>query len=155
MRRVLIQEADFDTGAELAARARNAGAVASFIGIVRGESQGKTLAALWLEHYPGMTERVLDHLADAALARWPLGGLTLIHRVGRLSVGANIVLVAASSAHRSASLAATAYLIDQLKIAAPFWKAEEFADGSRQWVAARAADADAAAAWSKTLPDKT
>lgn len=148
MRRVVVQAADFDVAAELAALSPHAGGVASFTGIVRAESGGKPLAALRLEHYPGMTEKALARLADAALARWALSGCTIIHRIGRLAPGQNIVLVAAASRHRADALAATAYLIDRLKTDAPFWKAEEFADGSAEWVAARPGDEDAAAAWS-------
>jgi molybdopterin synthase catalytic subunit len=152
-RRIAVQEEDFDAGAELAALAGDgAGGVASFIGVVRGEAGGRKLAALRLEHYPGMTEAALARLADEALARWELTGVTLIHRVGRLLPGQNIVFVAAASAHRAEALAATAYLIDRLKTDAPFWKAEEFADGAARWVAARAEDEAAAAAWRKDLP---
>lgn len=153
MRRIAVQEEDFDTGAELAALAGDgAGGVASFIGVVRGEADGRKLAALRLEHYPGMTEAALARLADAAQARWRLAGVTIIHRVGRLLPGQNIVLVATASAHRAEALAATAYLIDRLKTDAPFWKAEEFADGTARWVAARPGDEAAAAAWGKDLP---
>ena len=148
MRRILIQEADFDATAEFSLLTAGAGGAASFIGVVRGESGGRPLAALRLEHYPGMTEKALERLADAAASRWELTGCTIIHRVGRLSPGQNIVLVATASRHRAAALAATAFLIDQLKIAAPFWKAEEFADGTMTWVAARDSDTDAARSWS-------
>jgi molybdopterin synthase catalytic subunit len=136
MRRVGVQEEDFDTAAELARLAGDGvGGVASFIGVVRGESGGHKLAALRLEHYPGMTETMLARLADAAMARWALTGCTIIHRVGRLLPGDNIVLTAAASRHRAEALAATAYLIDRLKTDAPFWKAEEFCAGGTAWVA--------------------
>lgn len=148
MRRIAVREEDFDATAELGRLSAGAGGVASFIGVVRGESSGRTLAAMRLEHYPGMTEKALERLADTAGARWPLTGCTIIHRIGRLTPGQNIVLVATASAHRAAALAATAYLIDQLKTAAPFWKSEEFADGGTEWVAAREADSAAAKAWS-------
>ena len=148
MRRISVQTADFDATAELAAVAAGAGGVASFIGVVRSEADGRALTALRLEHYPGMTEKALERLADTAAARWELTGCTIIHRVGRLTPGQNIVLVATASRHRAAALAATAFLIDQLKTNAPFWKAEEFAQGEVAWVAARASDDDAAAAWS-------
>ncbi|MCB5943771.1 molybdenum cofactor biosynthesis protein MoaE [Acidocella sp. KAb 2-4] len=148
--RIAVQEATFDVNAELAAlSATGVGGLASFIGVVRG---GNGLSALRLEHYPGMTERELARLADAACARWALRGCTIIHRVGRLELGAPIVLVATASAHRADALAATAFLIDQLKTGAPFWKSEEFADGSHRWVAARDADEAAAAAWRQDLP---
>ena len=89
---------------------------------------------MMLEHYPGMTERTLASIAAAAAERWPLLGCTLIHRVGRLTPGENIVLVAAASAHRQAALAATGFLIDWLKTRAPFWKKEIFLDGGEDWV---------------------
>jgi molybdopterin synthase catalytic subunit len=146
-RRIAVQEEVFDATAELGRLSAGAGGVASFIGVVRGESGGRALAALRLEHYPGMTETALERLADDAAARWPLTGCTIIHRVGRLQPGQTIVLVATASRHRAAALAATAFLIDQLKIAAPFWKAEEFAHGGSAWVEARPEDDVAASAW--------
>jgi molybdopterin synthase catalytic subunit len=154
MRRVFIQEADFDAGAELGLISAGAGGIASFIGVVRGEASGRNLAALRLEHYPGMTEKTLERLADAAIARWGLTGCTIIHRVGRLVPGQNIVLVATASPHRAAALEATGFLIDQLKTTAPFWKAEEFTDGGQAWVAARKSDIDAADVWDKDSRDK-
>jgi molybdopterin synthase catalytic subunit len=152
MRHISVQEADFDATAELGRLAAGAGGVASFIGVVRGEAGGRALAAMRLEHYPGMTEKALAALADAAAARWELSGCTIIHRIGRLRPGQNIVLVATASRHRAAALAATAFLIDQLKTGAPFWKAEEFADGTVAWVDARDSDTAAAAAWPEILP---
>jgi molybdopterin synthase catalytic subunit len=148
IRHIAVREEDFDATAELARLSDGAGGVASFIGVVRGESGGRALAAMRLEHYPGMTEKALERLADAAEARWQLTGCTIIHRTGRLTPGQNIVLVATASTHRAEALAATAYLIDQLKTAAPFWKAEEFCSGGTEWVAARDADAHAAKSWS-------
>ena len=148
MRRVSVQQEDFDATTELARLSAGAGGVASFIGVVRGEVGGRALAALRLEHYPGMTEKALAQLAETAAARWELTGCTIIHRTGRLTPGQNIVLVATASRHRAAALAATAFLIDRLKTDAPFWKAEEFADGTVQWVAARENDTEAAKAWS-------
>ncbi len=148
MRRVCVQEADFDATTELGRLSAEAGGVSSFIGVVRGQAAGRQLAALRLEHYPGMTEKALTQLADTAITRWALTGCTIIHRVGRLAPGQNIVLVATASQHRAAALAATAFLIDQLKTNAPFWKAEEFADGTVEWVAARESDNTAASGWS-------
>jgi molybdopterin synthase catalytic subunit len=148
MRRISIQEADFDATAELTSLSAGAGGVASFIGVVRGEAGGRVLKALRLEHYPGMTEKALERLADTAAARWQLTGCTIIHRTGRLLPRQNIVFVATASQHRAAALAATAFLIDQLKTSAPFWKAEEFADGAVAWVEARESDTDAAKSWS-------
>ena len=100
-----------------------------------------------LEHYPAMTGAVLEALAGEAAARWPLDGVTLIHRVGRLFPGDRIVFVGAASRHRAAALEACAFLIDRLKTDAPFWKKEEFADGRSAWVEARASDDDAARRW--------
>ncbi|MBU6426558.1 MAG: molybdenum cofactor biosynthesis protein MoaE, partial [Rhodospirillales bacterium] len=115
MRLVAVQEQDFDAGALLGRLSgAGTGGLASFIGIVRQAPDGG-LKALCLEHYPGMTEKALERLADEAEARWALTGCIIIHRVGRLEPGQNIVFTAAASAHRGNALAATAYLIDQLK----------------------------------------
>jgi molybdopterin synthase catalytic subunit len=145
---IRIQREDFDAGAEIAALARrsnNVGAVASFVGVVRG---GDGVTAMTLEHYPGMTEREIErHVADAH-GRWPLIGVTVVHRIGKLAAGDNIVLVAAASGHREAAFAATEFLVDYLKTRAPFWKVEERA-GSADWVAARAEDEDAARRWTR------
>jgi molybdopterin synthase catalytic subunit len=149
MRRILVQTTDFDTGAELAALEAlpGVGGIASFVGTVRGRTGEKTLTALTLEHYPGMTERALTGIAQQAEARWPLLGCIIIHRVGTLSPGARIVLAAAASAHRQAALEATGFLIDWLKTSAPFWKREDFTDHTTNWVEARDADHEAASRW--------
>jgi molybdopterin synthase catalytic subunit len=148
MRLVAVQEQDFDSGALLAKLGQEGtGGIASFTGLVRQAADGG-LRALRLEHYPGMTEKALERLADEARARWALTGCIVIHRVGRLEPGQNIVFVATASAHRADALAATAYLIDQLKTRAPFWKAEETTAGETRWVEAKCADDEAAAAWS-------
>jgi molybdopterin synthase catalytic subunit len=145
MLRVAVQEADFDAGAELSRlNLPGVGGVGSFIGVVR-DSGG--LSALHLEHYPGMTERAMEKIAEQAAARWPLLGCTVIHRVGRLAPGENIVFVGAASAHRDAALHAAGFLIDWLKTSAPFWKREEFSSGATAWVAARESDAAAASNW--------
>ncbi|MDE8350185.1 MAG: molybdenum cofactor biosynthesis protein MoaE [Acidocella sp.] len=152
MPRIIVQHEDFDAGAELARlNTPGVGGVGSFIGLVRGEEvrgEGK-ITALHLEHYPAMTARALAKIADEAMARWPLNDCTIIHRVGTLHPGENIVFVAASSAHRDAALRATAFLIDWLKTSAPFWKREDFISGTSAWVAAREADEAAAAEWVK------
>jgi molybdopterin synthase catalytic subunit len=138
-RTILITKADFDPGAELEALTLpGAGGIASFIGTVRNDN-GR-LAALHLEHYPGMTERALNNIITEASSRWPLLGCTIIHRVGRLTPGERIVFTAAASAHRQAALAATSFLIDWLKTSAPFWKREDFSDGASQWVEAKDSD---------------
>ena len=142
---VRVQAEDFDPGAELALlEALGGGGVASFTGIVRG---GDGLAALVLEHHPGMTGRAMQAIAQTATARWPLLGVTLIHRHGALVPGARIVFVAAASPHRAAALEATMFLIDWLKTRAPFWKQELYTDGRTAWVEARAADDEAANRW--------
>jgi molybdopterin synthase catalytic subunit len=148
MARILVQEALFDMAAESAALTTgrtDVGGVASFLGVCRGDD---ALAAMVLEHYPGMTERALGRIAAEAEARWPLTGCTVIHRVGRILPGEPIVLVLTASAHRAAALESCAFLIDWLKTKAPFWKREEFADGDARWVAAKNEDDAAAARWS-------
>jgi molybdopterin synthase catalytic subunit len=147
MPRIFVTAANIDTGAELARLEDGAGAVASFLGIVRGQSHGKALRAMTLEHYPGMTERALATIADQAMTRWRLHDCTVIHRIGRLEPGDRIVLAAASSAHRADALEAVQYLIDWLKTEAPFWKQEDFIEGGTTWVAARAEDDAARDRW--------
>ena len=145
MKRVLVGTADFDPGVELEALATlGSGGIASFVGYVRGDGG---LKCMTLEHYPAMTGATLDMLADEAMSRWTLDGVTLIHRVGRLEPGDRIVLVATAARHRGSALEACAYLIDRLKTDAPFWKKEEFADGRAEWVEARAADDLASEKW--------
>ena len=148
MARILVQESLFDMATEsaaLTAGRTDIGGVASFLGVCRGDD---ALAAMVLEHYPGMTERALGRIAAEAEARWPLTGCTVIHRVGRILPGEPIVLVLTASAHRAAALESCAFLIDWLKTKAPFWKREEFADGDARWVAAKNEDDAAAARWS-------
>lgn len=142
---VRVQAGPFDPGVELAAlETLGGGGVASFTGIVRGEGD---LVSLTLDHYPGMTERAMRAVADEAAARWPLLGLTLIHRHGELNPGERIVFVGTAARHRGAALEACAFLIDWLKTKAPFWKRERFADGATRWVEPRAIDDAAAARW--------
>ncbi len=150
---IKVQREDFDVGAELAALTRDnrrIGGIASFVGVVRdvvGEAAGaRRIGAMTLEHYPGMTEKMLAKIEAEARARWPLEACLVVHRFGRLEPGDRIVLVATASAHRQAALEACAYLIDWLKTKAPFWKLEETAAGAR-WVAARTSDDEAAARW--------
>ncbi len=149
MATIRVQTADFDVGAEVAALTAgrgDVGGVGCFVGIVR-DDPARPLAAMTLEHYPGMTEQAMGAIAAEAERRWTLLGCTLLHRVGRLPVGANIVLVLAAAAHRQAALDATGFLIDWLKTRAPFWKQEAFADGTARWVDARCDDDDAASRW--------
>ena len=151
MARIKVQTEDFEIGAELAAMTAgrtDIGGIGCFVGLVRDNAVvGASVVAMTLEHYPGMTERAIAQIAEAAELRWALLGCTVIHRVGRLVAGDNIVLVLAAAAHRQAALDATTFLIDWLKTKAPFWKREEFSDGSGTWVEAKAADESAAARW--------
>jgi molybdopterin synthase catalytic subunit len=146
---VRIQEQDFDVSQELAAlRAgdRRVGAVASFVGVVRDLNDASNVSGLTLEHYPGMTEKALAQIVDDAKQRWNIGEALVIHRVGSLRPGDQIVLVAVTSAHRGESFAACQFIMDYLKTRAPFWKKEQTPEGER-WVEARASDEDAAARW--------
>jgi molybdopterin synthase catalytic subunit len=142
---IRVQPGDFDPGAELARlEAMEVGAVASFTGLVRGDGG---LIAMTLEHYPAMTEAALRDIAEQAAGRWPLAGGTVIHRHGRLVPGDRIVFVATASSHRAAALEACAFLIDWLKTDAPFWKREEWKDGSARWVEAKTEDDAARQRW--------
>src|SRR6266480_4061250 len=149
---IRIQQADFDTAKEIAALSRghtDIGAVVSFSGICRGNEETGKIAALTLEHYPGMAETEIKRHADEAMSRWSLDGLTVIHRFGRIQPGENIVLVVTASQHRQAAFHAAEFLMDYLKTGAPFWKREESADGAN-WVEAREHDDAAAARWTKS-----
>ena len=149
MARVCIQQADFDLGAEVAAlRAGDAGvgAVATFVGTVRERSDAAQVSAMELEHYPGMTERAIEAMIDAALQRFEIRAARVVHRVGLLRPGEQIVLVAVTSAHRSQAFLACEFLIDYLKTQAPFWKKETTPEGAH-WVDARVADDAALARW--------
>jgi molybdopterin synthase catalytic subunit len=146
---VRIQAENFDVGAEaarLTGGRKDVGAVVTFTGLCRDE--GGRLAALEIEHYPGMAEAEIARICDEAFARWPLSGLTVIHRHGKIGSGENIVLVAAASAHRQAAFEAASFLMDYLKSRAPFWKKEHRRDGSvGTWVEAKDTDEKAAARW--------
>ena len=147
--RVRIQEADFDIGAELAALQgdrTDVGAVASFVGCVRGHTKDDDISAMTLEHYPGMTERAIEGMIVEAEARFVVQGALVIHRVGRLRPGERIVLVAAMSPHRRDAFQACEFLMDYLKTHAPFWKKETTGQGER-WVDARVEDDAAAQRW--------
>ena len=149
---IRIQQADFDVAQEIAALSKDRtdiGAVVSFSGICRGSEQGEPIAALTLEHYPGMAEAEIGRHADEALSRWPLQGLTIIHRFGRIAPGENIVLVVTASSHRQAAFEAAEFLMDYLKTNAPFWKREESQKGT-SWVEARDHDDAATARWTKS-----
>ena len=146
---VRVQTEDFDVSRELAALRHGdprVGAVALFVGTVRDVNQNADVAALTLEHYPGMTEKALAAIVDEAKARWSIFEALVIHRVGTLQPMDQIVLVAVSGAHRGEAFAACEFIMDYLKTRAPFWKKEETPSGTR-WVDARGSDDTAAARW--------
>src|SRR5499433_4386228 len=149
---IRIQDSDFDVAKEIARLSEgrtDIGAVVTFSGICRGTEGGDEIAALTLEHYPGMAEAEIKRHADEAMSRWPLQGLTVIHRFGRITPGQNIVLVVTASQHRQAAFEAAEFLMDYLKTSAPFWKREESQKGT-SWIEARADDDAAAQRWTKS-----
>jgi molybdopterin synthase catalytic subunit len=149
---IRIQEDDFDVAREIAGLTRgrtDIGAVVSFSGVCRSDEDSAKVSALTLEHYPGMAEEEIGRHVDDAISRWPLNGVTVIHRVGRFMPGQNIVLVVTASQHRQAAFQAAEFLMDYLKTNAPFWKKEESATGTG-WVEAQARDDEAAARWTKS-----
>jgi molybdopterin synthase catalytic subunit len=150
MASIRVQQGDFDPGAEAEALARgrtDVGAVVSFVGHCRDE--GGSLTALELEHYPGMAEDEIARAASEAEARWPLLGLTVIHRYGHIGPGERIVLVAVAAEHRGAAFAAAEMLMDYLKTRAPFWKRAIRVDGGVEgWIEAKGEDDRSAARWS-------
>ncbi|MFV0663112.1 molybdopterin synthase catalytic subunit MoaE [Denitromonas sp.] len=144
---VRVQEADFDVGAEtraLSAGRTDVGAISTFVGLVRGAADG--VQCMTLEHYPGMTEQSLSEIVAEAKSRWALLAVRVIHRVGPLQLGEQIVYVGVASAHRGEAIAACEFIMDYLKTRAPFWKKEQTPEGSR-WVDARDTDDAAAARW--------
>jgi molybdopterin synthase catalytic subunit len=146
---VRVQAADFDIGAEIARLRdgdRSVGAIASFIGTVRDVNDASTITGLTLEHYPGMTEAALDEIVAEAQRRFDIRDALVIHRVGALAPGDQIVLVAVTSTHRGTAFEACEFIMDWLKTRAPFWKKERLPDGER-WVEARASDDEAARRW--------
>src|SRR5881227_2921676 len=146
---VRLQREPFDAGSEAAKLRRgrgDIGAVVTFTGICRQDEAGAPLAAMTLEHYPGMAEAEIVRHVEAAERRWPLLGVAVVHRYGRLVPGDNIVLVVTAAAHRQDAFAAAEFLMDYLKTRAPFWKREE-RGGRADWVDAKAVDDDAAHRW--------
>jgi molybdopterin synthase catalytic subunit len=147
---VRVQRQDFDIGAEVARLTKgrtDIGAIVTFTGTVRGGPEGAGVAGMMLEHYPGMTEDELARVEAEAGRRWPLLASLIVHRVGALKPGDNIVLVVTASAHRQAAFEAADFLMDYLKTRAPFWKKELAADGSERWVEARESDDAAVRRW--------
>ena len=150
MQKILISEADFDIGAEAEAlKKAGVGAVVTFAGIVRDTAKDPQLISMTLEHYPGMTEQEIENIILQAEARWPLQGVRVIHRVGRLLPEENIVFVGTASAHRAAAFESAAFIMDYLKTNAPFWKKEESKTGSA-WVDARQTDETALHKWQES-----
>jgi molybdopterin synthase catalytic subunit len=146
---IRVQAEPFDPGAELAAfiaRTPGAGAVASFVGLVRAESDGRAVSGLELDHYAGLTGTAISGIADDARARFHLSDLVVIHRYGALMPSQPIVFVAAAAPHRRAAFEAVDYVMDRLKTEAPFWKREHGPDGAR-WIEARVTDVEDKARW--------
>ena len=147
---IRVQHKSFDVGqltADLHARNPRVGAVVNFIGYVRDLNIGQSVHELFLEHYPGMTEKALEQIAEEARERWPLLGVEIVHRVGALAVSEPIVFVGVSSKHRHMAFEACAFIMDVLKTRAPFWKRETTPQGAH-WVEARESDQNAALRWS-------
>lgn len=147
---IRVQTDDFDLATEYAAlsESHQTGAVVTFVGKVRDMNQGDTVSGMTLEHYPGMTERALQQIVDQAYGRWPLLECRVIHRVGALELGDQIVLVGVASQHREAAFSACQFIMDYLKTRAPFWKKEQTPQGTR-WVEAKDSDAQAANSWNE------
>ena len=146
---IRVQKHDFDLGQALKLLTdgnHGIGGLCSFVGLVRDMAGDAAVGAMTLEHYPGMTEKALEEIEAEACARWPLQATLIVHRVGKLEPGDQIVLVAAASAHREAAFDACHYLIDFLKTRAPFWKLEDTPDGPK-WVDARNSDDEATWRW--------
>ena len=148
---IRVQTEDFDVGAELKALTeanRQIGAAVCFVGLVRDMAGDRTIDTMTLDHYPGMTEKMLARIEEEAIERWNLDASLIIHRYGPLAPGDQIVLTITASAHRQDAFEANEFLMDWLKTKAPFWKREAGRDGD-QWVEARESDDDAAARWEK------
>lgn len=149
--KILVQESDFDPGAEIAALHAGqprVGAVASFVGLVRDLNEGGNVSTLTLEHYPAMTEKSLRAIVDEAMRRWALLDVSVLHRTGRLRPQDRIVFVGVAAMHRGEAFAACEFIMDYLKTRAPFWKKEGTPEGER-WVEARTSDDDAAERWNE------
>lgn len=147
---VVLQSDPFDPGAAahgLSGTRTDAGALVTFTGLVRATAGRDRLAALEIEHYPGMSERAIDAMRVQAMERWRLLDALVVHRFGRLLPGEPIMMVATLAAHRAAAFEAADFLMDYLKSRAPFWKREHFEGGSAEWVASREADERALARW--------
>ena len=149
MNKIRVQQDDFDLSDEVAKVKNNnsdIGAVVSFVGTVR-DLDDSPIEKMTLEHYPGMTEKALEEIAQQAQNRWPLGDVSIIHRVGDLAINEQIVLVITASKHRKAAFEACEFIMDYLKTQAPFWKKEHTTTGNH-WVEAKDSDTDQAKRWS-------
>ncbi|MEO9634935.1 MAG: molybdenum cofactor biosynthesis protein MoaE [Parasphingorhabdus sp.] len=145
MIRIEVASDDFDLGRETSGvAAQGGGAIASFVGQVRDDGNLETLE---LEHYPAMTSKALQEIAETALVQWSLHAITIYHRVGKLSVGENIVLVVTGSDHREAAMESCAFIMDKLKTVAPFWKKETRVDGAETWIEERTSDLQSSEKW--------
>jgi molybdopterin synthase catalytic subunit len=154
---IRLQREAFDVSAEVATLTRgrtDIGAVVTFTGLCRADENGEPIAALTLEHYPDMAEAEIARHVEEARARWPLQGVTVIHRYGRIAPGEGIVLVVTVSSHREAAFAAASFLMDYLKTRAPFWKQVEKVSSGKAWVEAKAADDAAAERWAPPPPPR-
>lgn len=150
---IAVQAADIDQARvidEMTASDTGIGALVSFVGLVRDQNLGSGVAALELEHYPGMTEKALQAIADEATQRWSLRAISIVHRIGKLQPTDRIVLVVTASSHRHSAFEANAFIMDYLKTRAPFWKKEWTPEGAR-WVDARESDHSAAARWHEVV----
>lgn len=150
MKRICVQEADFDVDHELRSLCggrSDIGATVTFVGLVRDTNLDDAVSGMALQHYPGMTEKALHGIVEEASRRWSVRHASVIHRVGELRPGDQIVLVAIASAHRHDAFEACAFIMDYLKTRAPFWKKELLSDGSSRWVDARPSDGQAAKRW--------
>lgn len=147
--KISIQTDDFSVNDELACLEKGVqdGAVVTFSGRVRNKNLGENVRGLFLEHYPGMTEKSLKKIIDEAYQRWQIGRVTVIHRIGQLTVGEQIVFVGVTSKHRQDAFAANEFIMDFLKVKAPFWK-KELTDSGEKWLDARTSDKDKAQTWS-------
>ncbi len=151
---VRVQREDFNVADESRRLSSTAsGAIVQFIGVMRERNDGDQVALMELEHYPGMTESSIRRIIDTAGQRWTLQGVTVVHRVGEIRPGEQIVLVAVAAAHRGEAFAACEFVMDYLKCEAPFWKKERLADGSSRWVDSRESDTQARQRWSQPAPN--
>ena len=153
---IKVQPELFDAGAELARLSRDpgCGAVVTFSGLVRDANLGADVSGLFLEHYPGMTEESLVQIAEQAAQRWRLGRICIIHRVGTLSLGEQIVFVGTTSKHRQDAYESNQFLMDYLKVSAPFWKKEQTEQGEK-WLDARTSDTAQAQQWQQESSNAT